>query len=408
VSTRRLVAVTMSATYPPRRGNQIRTASLLASLGAGWEVESYSLTLQRTDLPLPRRVHPVSERWTDNRTRDPLVTTWTAVLGRLGKPPVFVERILGAWPHAPLLRALRRADVVMVSPPYHFGWVRRQTPSSVPVVFDEHSIEADLYADSSSWWARAIEREVERCERAAVQGADLVFVTSEDDGEAVRALGARRTALVPNGVDTERFAPATDARRHALRRELSLPSARVLAVFVGSGHPPNVEAVASIEREADAYLKLGIDVVIVGRCGIGRAPVSGVIHTGEVTDVVPYLQAADIALCPLLTGSGTSLKTLEYLSAGLPLVSTDVGIRGLGLTPGADVMISTPADMPAQVARLAAKPDERATLSAAGRALVTGRFSWAAIGRAAARTLDELAGSKEEQRRGSTPAEQQE
>jgi glycosyltransferase involved in cell wall biosynthesis len=133
-----------------------------------------------------------------------------------------------------------------------------------------------------------------------------------------------------------------------------------------------------------------------------------VIHTGEVPDVVPYLQAADIALCPLLTGSGTSLKTLEYLSAGLPLVSTDVGIRGLGLHSGRDVVISTPGDMPDNVARLAAQPNEMAGLSAAGRAAVAGRFSWKAVGRATTEALDELVGSKKTPHGRSTPSERQE
>ena len=393
MTRRRLVAVTMSATYPPRRGNQIRTASLLSSLGPEWAIASYSLTLQRTDLPLPHRVHPVSERWTDYRSRDPFATTWAAALGKLGKPPVHVGRILRAWPHGPLLRALTQADVVLVSPPYHFAWVRRHTPASIPVVFDEHSIEAHLYSGSSSWWARTIEREVERCERNALQEADLVFVTSEEDGANVRAWGARRTALVPNGVDAGRFHPASAERKAALRRELGLPPDGVLGVFVGSGHPPNVEAVGCIEHEAAEYRKAGVGVVVVGRCGAGRAPVPGVIHTGEVPDVVPYLQAADIALCPLLTGSGTSLKTLEYLAAGLPLVSTDVGIRGLGLRPGDDVVISTPSDMPARAAHLAADPAEMANLSAAGRSAVVGRFGWDAVGRAATAALDTLVGS---------------
>src|SRR6266498_1018705 len=102
VNTRKLVAITISATYPPRRGNQMRTASLLGSLGPEWDVDSFSLTIQRTDLPVPRHVVPVSSHWIDHRTRDPFATTFMFALALMGKPPVFIERVLWAWPHGRL------------------------------------------------------------------------------------------------------------------------------------------------------------------------------------------------------------------------------------------------------------------------------------------------------------------
>src|SRR5439155_438951 len=82
-----------------------------------------------------------------------------------------------------------------------------------------------------------------------------------------------------------------------------------------------------------AYARAGVRVVVVGRCGLGRTPVDNVLIVGEVPDVADYLRASDLALCPLVSGSGTSLKTIEYLAAGLPLVSTEVGVRYLGLRP---------------------------------------------------------------------------
>jgi len=387
---RRLVVVTMAATWPPRRGNQIRTTELLSHLGEHWDVDSYSLTFQRTDLPLPRRTHRAGPRWVDHRTRDPIATAWMIGLGRLGKPPIHIEKLLPAWPHGEIRRALKSADVVWVAPPYHFDWVRRETPKDTPVVFDEHSIEADLYAATDSGFGRAIAREVEREERQALSAADLVFVTSPDDIEPSRAWGARRVELVPNGVDVERFRPVPDERKRELRRSLGLPIDEHVGVFVGSGHPPNVEAVEELEREAAVYRAGHVRVVVVGRCGLGRKRVDGVIHTGEVPDVAPYLQAADMALCPLRSGSGTSLKTVEYLASGLPLVSSEVGVRGLRLDPGVDVEIAPLGSFASSAVAIAGDPARREQLAAAARAAVAERYSWAAVGRTATAALDAL------------------
>jgi glycosyltransferase involved in cell wall biosynthesis len=388
--TRRLVVVTMSATYPPRRGNQIRTAELLGHLGDGWQIDSFSLTIQRTDLPLPRKRVRVSDRWTDWRSRDPLVLAWMSALARLGYPPVFVDRILPMVRRRRLRRALAGADVVWVAPPYHFDWVRRLTPAHVPVILDEQGIEADMYPARGSSWSARIAAEVRRAERAAFAQADLVMVTCQEDGEEARGHGGREVALVANGVDLRRFRPVDARERLRLRGELGLACDALLAVFVGSGHPPNVRALEVLEAQAGAYADVGVQIVAVGRASIGRPRADNVVHVGEVADVAVYLQAADIALCPLLTGSGTSIKTIEYLAAGLPLVSTATGVRGLEVRPGVDAEVCPVEEMPSRVADLATTPSRRIAMAIAGRRLAEERYGWDGAGRAASAALTAL------------------
>ena len=47
-----------------------------------------------------------------------------------------------------------------------------------------------------------------------------------------------------------------------------------------------------------------------------------------------YLSVADVAINPMLTGSGTNLKMLDYMANGIPVVSTEVGVRGLDIPKG--------------------------------------------------------------------------
>jgi glycosyltransferase involved in cell wall biosynthesis len=46
----------------------------------------------------------------------------------------------------------------------------------------------------------------------------------------------------------------------------------------------------------------------------------------------------------LRTGGGTRVKILEAAAAGIPVVSTPLGIEGLGMIPGRHVLVAETAD----------------------------------------------------------------
>jgi glycosyltransferase involved in cell wall biosynthesis len=50
--------------------------------------------------------------------------------------------------------------------------------------------------------------------------------------------------------------------------------------------------------------------------------------------VTPFLQASDIAICPIEFGGGTKVKLLESMSAGLPTVVFEETIQGLDVVSG--------------------------------------------------------------------------
>ncbi len=54
-----------------------------------------------------------------------------------------------------------------------------------------------------------------------------------------------------------------------------------------------------------------------------------VIFTGGIKDINSELSKAKIALAPLKSGSGTRLKILTYLAAGIPTIATNLAIEGL-------------------------------------------------------------------------------
>ena len=90
----------------------------------------------------------------------------------------------------------------------------------------------------------------------------------------------------------------------------------------------------------------GLKLIVVGR-GQPSAELSNLFKNdssidliGEVEDVVPYYRKAQVAIVPLLHGSGTRLKILEAMSLGVPVISTSVGAEGIDYTNGKNILIA--------------------------------------------------------------------
>jgi polysaccharide biosynthesis protein PslH len=104
--------------------------------------------------------------------------------------------------------------------------------------------------------------------------------------------------------------------------------------------------------------------------------------TGSVDDIRPHLHEGDISLIPLRVGSGTRLKAFEAIASGLPVVSTTLGVEGLGLTPGKHFLAAdTDAAFADAILALLADTPRRIAMAQAGRALLEARYSWATIAR---------------------------
>jgi glycosyltransferase involved in cell wall biosynthesis len=105
----------------------------------------------------------------------------------------------------------------------------------------------------------------------------------------------------------------------------------------------------------------------------------GVEITGTVADVRPYYSRALAAVVPLLSGSGTRLKILEAMAAGVPVISTTVGAEGLDAVPGEHLLLAEardPAAWVTHVSRLSESASERQRVSAAALDFVRARYDW--------------------------------
>jgi Glycosyl transferases group 1 len=106
-------------------------------------------------------------------------------------------------------------------------------------------------------------------------------------------------------------------------------------LFVGGSHPPNLEGLSQFVETCfrPRLASHGVNLVVVGDAGPalwpgGDAP-AGVIVLGRVVDLKPLYAAAKLVLVPLLSGTGISIKAVEAIALGKPVLATAIGLRGL-------------------------------------------------------------------------------
>lgn len=247
------------------------------------------------------------------------------------------------------------------------------------LLVNKHNAYFDLFSqliESRPVPGFVAERAVENCRRAEARGiaaADVVVFQSEGDAARFDVPEGTRSAVVPNGTDVDAVTADGDPAR--LARELGLRPDSPVCIFVGSfDYEANAAAARRIDREIAPSLP-DAEFLLVGRAP-PEPTAPNVRAPGFVDHLADAFALADVALCPLPFGSGTKLKMLDYLAAGLPIVTTTVGAQGLPIEDGREALVRDEADeMVAAIGGILADGDLRAHLASGARALGE-RYDW--------------------------------
>lgn len=389
---RHVVAVSTYPLHPRRGGGPLRGYHLLAELCRSGDVtaeaisttvEGRSVTRHHLADELIETVVPLSGRHERAETDIRLVTGTTSITD------ISVALMWRATPslHRELANALERADAVILVQPYLEHAVETLAPG-MPRIYDAHNVEAALKADlyPRNEAGRWLLDRVEEIEAAACAHSELLTAVTADDLNDLRRRyhgDAGHDLVVPNGVAVDEVefvtGDARRARRAELVQRLGLPAGSTIAVFVGSGHNPNIEAGRDLLDAAGEHPE--VVFLLAGKhCnGLQRPHLPPNARLlGEVApDLLDLLLGgADVALNPMRAGGGSNLKLVTYLAAGLPVVSSAVGARGVDAAAAGVVT----ADLGRLGDALGEALAEASTRGAAGREWVAAHADWAAIG----------------------------
>ncbi|MGI8754528.1 MAG: glycosyltransferase [Acidimicrobiales bacterium] len=406
---RRVLVLAPFAVDDPRHGGPLRCRNLYGALTADADVDILALA---DNGEVPRREHlaPGLDQVVVPRTARHAASgaALTALAGtpmtdlvagsHITETPEYLRELAGA---------LEVSDAVILAEPYLLPALEA-VGSDVALVYDAYNVEADLKATvyDDTELGRTLLRAAIEVERRAVTVARHVTTCSAADAATLAARYERAPeafTVIPNGtVIGDRV--RTPVERRALSRRWrdrywrsggrgTMPSH--LAVFFGSWHPPNIEAAELIVQVAAElphvyFLSVGLH----GQAFGSRRVPTNVYFPGIVNDAarIQLLDAADVALNPMCSGSGTNLKLVEYLAAGAPVVSTAFGTRGLDVVDGEHLVLADakPVAFAAAVAANLADPEAAAERAAAGRELVVARYGWDALGVRLAQVVSDL------------------
>ena len=126
----------------------------------------------------------------------------------------------------------------------------------------------------------------------------------------------------------------------------------------------------------------------------GREVPSNVLLCGRVEDDVKnvLLAVADVAVNPMLSGGGSSLKVPDYMAARLPVITTPIGIRGYDVVDGVHAIVADPEDFPAKLAALVEDAERRRLIGANGYEYAAARLDWQRLGARYRDVIDTLTG----------------
>jgi polysaccharide biosynthesis protein PslH len=223
---------------------------------------------------------------------------------------------------------------------------------ATPVVLFQHNVETALWRRMASTEVNPLKRLVYSIEAAKMARYEqrtlhrfrhVIAVSEHDRREMLAAAPECDIAVVPTGVDTQKYSVALPATANPPR-----------IVFTGSmDWEPNLDAVSYFCKDIFPRVRSESPSAIFQI--VGRNPHPSVKQlaseyiqvTGTVPSVADYLRDATVVIVPLRIGGGTRLKIFEAMAMGKAIVSTSIGAEGLDVQSGRDLIL---ADDPAAFA----------------------------------------------------------
>lgn len=207
---------------------------------------------------------------------------------------------------------------------YFAKYIKRKYPT-VKLIASEHDVTylgLQRKGLNAKKLARAKKQELE-----ALQNCDVVMPHNVKD----------KNLLVQDGIPEDKIhviVPYYHDMGYIERKKLNHD-----ILFWGAMYrPENYEAaIWFIENVMPLLEDLDVRFVVAGNRPpekLKQYASSRVVITGFVEDETPLFESSMCFVSPLLTGAGIKVKVIEALSAGIPILTNDIGIEGIPAVNG--------------------------------------------------------------------------
>jgi len=350
--------------YPPNKGDKIRSFHLLHHLSQHFDIYLATFVDDPADWPW---VHEVEKFCSDCLFLEQKKwgTRFAGLRGLLtGEAlsiPFYASRQMQDWVNTVVSeRNIRHAMVYSSS---MAQYVLHDSRAYERKVVDFVDVDSDKWLQYSqqqrwpmSWLYRREARKLLAYETRLAEDFDAGLFVSAAEAELFRRLSpstADKVGYYNNGVNTDYFKPS-DAHAN--------PYPRVIkpVVFTGAmDYWPNIDAVIWFVHEVLPTLRANcpeIHFYIVGsnpsRAVRQLEAEPGVVVTGRVDDIRPYIQHAAVAVAPMRVARGVQNKVLEAMAMGRTVLVSEKGLEGIEAVHAEHVLL---ADTPEDYVRLLAR-----------------------------------------------------
>jgi sugar transferase (PEP-CTERM/EpsH1 system associated) len=376
--------------YPPNKGDKIRSCALLKHLASQGTVHLGCFVDDPDDLAHLDAVRELARGDCHFEFIGPaakavrgaaaLVTGKAITVASFASPRL--ERYLKR-----LFQENRFDDVVVFGSamaPYLF----RTEFEPHRVLFDMVDVDSDKWRQYSAasagffkWLYRREAVTLEQTERSAARLFGKTLLVSEFEAETFRKIApesSNRIGSLTNGVDLAYFAP--DA--------FDNPFSETEFPIVMTGHMdyrPNYEGALWFAREILPLVQKSAPNARAYFVGASPPPAlraaagPGIVVTGRVPDVRPYLQFAGAVVAPLRIARGVQNKVLEAMAMARPVVATREATRALAVRSGIHLWVANDPQHFADAVLSAFKGNDRQKIAQSGRDYVIQNHSWQAV-----------------------------
>ena len=402
IERKKITVATTFPIYPPIGGGQVRLYQLYKVMADRYDVDFLSFTaawkpsLQERIGPNLREVrvsksnkHQLGENALKQEMQMPIGDV--AMFQFADQTEEYVRRFQ---------TSVADSQLVVLPHPYLYPVLKKYIGDK-PFIYEAQDVEYLIKKQTlpEVEQKNALLEQIYEAEKLCCEESQVIMACSELDKEKLCELyhiDRGKVMIVPNGVDLENTEYVTIPQRLEHKKLLGMEN-ETIGLFMGSEHKPNCDACEYILEIAEdlpetTFLVMGslCTYFKVHAAEYRIPPNVGMLGLVTEEEKKRVFSAVDFALNPMTSGSGTNLKLFDYMAAGIPVISTEFGTRGVEQKDC--FLIASLEDMPETIKNY--KLEEQAERIKKARKLVEQEFSWTQIGEKALEEIEKRISKK--------------
>ena len=365
--------------YPASEGGPMAMNSIITGLlEAGHQVKilavnSPKYNVNESDIPEEYRKKTGIELINVDLDVKPL----KALINLFTRKSYHVERFISKDFKARLAELLQKEhfDVVQLEMLYMAPYVETiRAHSKAMIVLRAHNVEHKIWERIAKettffikrWYINHLANTLKEYELSALETVDGIAAITRKDAAFFRKYCSKPIIDIPYGVYPEEFTPKYEIEGHPKFYHIGsmnwMPNEEGIRWFIDEVLPKTVEKVPSFVyhlagRNMPEWLTTlnnpNVDVI------------------GEVPDAKAFVAENDVAIVPLLAGSGIRIKIIESMAMGKTVITTRVGAEGILYKEDANLIIAeNKAKMVEAIRSINANPEIAVRIGHAARKLV--------------------------------------